>query len=50
MNELIGISMALVIGVVCRVFNLPLPAPPNLQGSLLVLAVTLGFMAANYLS
>lgn len=48
MNWLIGITMAFSIGAICRVFNLPLPAPPNLQGSLLVLAVTLGFMAANH--
>lgn len=40
--------MALAIGAICRFFNLPLPAPPNLQGSLLVLAVTLGFMSVNY--
>ncbi len=44
MNEVIGIVMAFSIGAICRYFDLPLPAPPNIQGALLVLAVTLGFM------
>ncbi len=44
----IGIALGLVIGFVCRYFDLPLPAPPKLVGALLVVAMTLGFMAGGF--
>lgn len=43
----LGIALGLVIGFVCRYFDLPLPAPPKLVGALLVVAMTLGFMAGG---
>lgn len=43
----IGIVMGLAIGFVCRYFDLPLPAPPKLVGSLIVVAMTLGFMTGG---
>ncbi len=46
-QTLIGIALGLVIGFVCRYFDLPLPAPPKLVGALLVVAMTLGFMAGG---
>ncbi len=43
----IGIALGLAIGFVCRWFDLPLPAPPKLVGALLVVAMTVGFIAGN---
>ena len=47
LNTLIGIVLGLLIGFICRWFDLPLPAPPKLVGALLVVAMTLGFMVGN---
>jgi XapX domain-containing protein len=44
---LIGMLLALGIGIGCRLLDIPLPAPPRLQGALLVLAMTLGFFAGG---
>lgn len=40
----VGIIAALLIGVGCRVLDIPSPAPPKLQGALLVVAMTLGYL------
>lgn len=48
MLTILGLTMALVIGIGCRLLDIPLPAPPKLQGALLVVAMTLGFMAGGY--
>ena len=42
-----GLAMALLIGIGCRLLDIPLPAPPKVQGALLVVAMTLGFLAAD---
>lgn len=44
-----GLAMALLLGAVCRVVGLPVPAPPSLLGASLVVAVTLGFLLAGML-
>lgn len=44
---LLGIALGLAIGFGCRWFDIPLPSPPNLVGALLVVSMTLGFLAAN---
>jgi XapX domain-containing protein len=44
---LLGIALALAIGIGCRLLDIPLPAPPKLQGALLVVAMTLGFLAGG---
>ncbi|HSI49473.1 MAG TPA: DUF1427 family protein [Ideonella sp.] len=50
MNDLmISLALGLGIGVACRWFDLPLPAPPKLVGALLVLAITFGFMGVDQL-
>jgi XapX domain-containing protein len=50
MNEVpISLALGLVIGIACRWFDLPLPAPPKLVGALLVLAITLGFIGVDRL-
>ncbi|MDJ0625249.1 MAG: DUF1427 family protein [Candidatus Caenarcaniphilales bacterium] len=47
MNEVIGILMGFLIGGTCRWFDIPVPAPPKLMGSLIVLSITLGFLCAD---
>lgn len=42
---LIGLIIAFAIGVGCRLFDIPVPAPPRLQGALLVVAMSAGFVA-----
>jgi XapX domain-containing protein len=50
MNDLpISLALGLSIGIACRWFDLPLPAPPRLVGALLVLAITLGFIGVGHL-
>ncbi|NQY99070.1 MAG: DUF1427 family protein [Bdellovibrionales bacterium] len=48
MADLIGVIMCMGIGAICRLFDVPLPAPPNLMGALLVVAMTSGYVAGNY--
>ena len=49
MTALIGIGLGLAIGVACRWWDLPLPAPPKLTGAMLVVFMTLGFLATDTL-
>jgi XapX domain-containing protein len=42
---LIGFVLAFLIGVLCRVADIPVPAPPALMGALLVMSMTVGFLA-----
>ena len=44
-----GFLLAFAIGAACRWFEIPLPAPPRLVGALLVVAITVGFLAADRL-
>lgn len=45
--SLIGLALGALIGAGCRWFDLPLPAPPRIVGALLVVFMTLGFLAAD---
>jgi XapX domain-containing protein len=47
MKFLIALVIAFLIGAACRYFELPAPAPPALQGALLVMAMSLGFIAVD---
>jgi XapX domain-containing protein len=47
MKFAIALLVAFSIGFVCRYFELPVPAPPALPGALIVVAITLGFLAAD---
>lgn len=49
MMTLLGLALALAIGLGCRLLDVPLPAPPKLQGALLVLAMTAGFLVASHI-
>lgn len=45
----LGILLGLGIGAACRWFDIPSPAPPRLVGSLLVVSMSLGFLATDAL-
>lgn len=47
LSAILGLGLAFMIGASCRFFQVPLPAPPKLSGALLVLTMTLGFLAGN---
>ena len=46
-SALIGLCLGFLIGVGCRWFDLPLPAPPRIVGALLVVCMTLGFIGTD---
>lgn len=45
---MLGILVALVIGALVRALKLPVPAPPTIYGALMVLGLTLGYLAMNW--
>ncbi len=45
----LGIAVALAIGAVVRLLRLPVPSPPTLAGALMVVALTVGYLLADYL-
>ena len=47
MKVALGLLLAFTIGVICRVVLIPLPAPPVLIGALVVLSMTLGYVATD---
>ena len=47
MKSLLGIILGLLIGAGCRWFDVPVPSPPKLLGALLVVAMTVGYMATD---
>lgn len=49
MNLFLGLLLGFFIGVGCRLFRLPLPAPSRLEGALLVLTMTLGYLGTGLL-
>ena len=47
MKVAFGFVLAFAIGVVCRMAFIPVPAPQALIGALVVLAMTLGYVATD---
>lgn len=47
MKIILGLLLGFVIGAVCRLADLPLPAPPVLVGALLVVSTTVGYLAVD---
>ena len=47
MRLAVGLIISLVVGIGCRVFDIPVPSPPVLPGALLVVAMTLGYSGAD---
>jgi XapX domain-containing protein len=45
----LGIFVALAIGGLVRLLRLPVPAPPTVYGALMVLGLTLGYLAVDHL-
>ena len=43
----LGLLLGVAIGALCRWFGIPSPAPPVLAGALLVVAMTLGYIATD---
>lgn len=44
----LGLLLGLLIGMGCRWFDIPSPAPPRIVGALLVVSMTLGFLVTDY--
>ncbi len=49
MKSVAGLVVAFCIGILCRTFGIPSPAPPVLVGALLVVAMTLGYIIMDRL-
>jgi XapX domain-containing protein len=47
MKSMIGILLAFALGFGCRAFGIPSPAPPLILGALLVMAMTIGYIAVD---
>lgn len=44
---IIGFVVSFFIGFFCNLSGVPLPAPPIIQGSVLVLSMTIGYLVTN---
>lgn len=44
-----SLLLAFLIGALCRVFEVPVPAPPALLGAALVTSMTVGYLLAGRL-
>ena len=47
MKSVIGLAIGFLLGVACRFFDIPVPSPPKLLGAMLVVAITVGYLAAD---
>ncbi len=47
MKSMIGIVLAFALGFACRAFGIPSPAPPLILGALLVMTMTIGYIAID---
>ncbi len=45
-----GIGLGLGIGACCRLLDIPVPAPHSIVGGFILLAMTLGFIAAGQIA
>jgi len=48
MKIALGFLFAFAIGFACRYFGIPVPWPPHIVSALLVVTMTVGFIAADY--
>jgi len=47
MKAVIGLVLAFAVGFACRAFGIPSPAPPMVLGALLVMAMTVAYIAVD---
>ena len=47
LKPILGILLGLLIGVVCRFFEIPLPGPPAILGAFLAVAMATGYTATD---
>ena len=47
MKSVIGLVLAFALGFACRAFGIPSPAPPLILGALLVMTMTIGYIAVD---
>ncbi|AMP01220.1 xapX domain protein [Collimonas arenae] len=45
---LLGMVLGLLVGALCRWYDLPSPTPPTPIGALLVVAMSLGYVVAGH--
>ncbi len=45
----IGLMVAVIIGIGCRWFGIPLPGPPAIMGAAMAVAMASGYTATDYL-
>jgi len=50
MKITLGLLLAFTIGVFCRILLIPLPAPPVLIGSMIVFAMSFGYVMTDYMA
>ena len=48
MKIVLGILLGFGLGAFCRWLDIPLPSPPKVVGAVMVIALTLGFVAADW--
>ena len=48
MKLLIGLVLAVFVGIGCRWFQLPLPGPPAIMGAAMAVAMASGYTATDY--
>lgn len=46
-KDVLSVLIAFLIGVGCRWFDIPVPAPPRLFGALLIVAITGGYLLTD---
>ena len=47
MKPMIGLVLAFALGFACRASGIPSPAPPLILGALLVMTMTIGYIAVD---
>jgi len=46
---LAGVVLGLAVGALCRALDIPSPAPPRITGAVILIAMTLGYIAGGYI-
>jgi len=49
MKLIVGLLLAICVGIGCRWFGIPLPGPPAIMGAAMAVAMATGYTSADYL-